>query len=406
MGERTRKGDGSPPDREADLDALRAILLARVEARRGEVEEAIVAANLEIEPRLGADPDGMAGLEAAAAETVELVTELIAEGVEWTPRIPAAVAAQARYAARHGVALEVVMRGHYATTSLCFEFALSEISELPGETLPYLLEIQSRHGDHLMRSVSAEYEAELERLGHPSVRRLEERIERLLAGEDAGGPLGYELDGWHLGLIAVGPDTELVLRWLAERLGARLLFLPKGAERAWAWLGSTRRLSFAELERWLRNGDAEVSLVAGESRPGPGGWRLTHTEAELADDVSRHAPGALVRCADVLLLAAATRSPQIGRILLDVYLGPLDTGKEGETLRGTLRAYYASDGNSASAAAALGVDRQTVRRRLHRVEELLDRRLDGCRAEIETALRLEEHRGPLLDPGAAGAHAT
>jgi hypothetical protein len=343
----------------------------------------------------------MAGFRVGAAQTVELVCELISDGADWTPRIPPSVASGIRLLARRGVGLDSVMRMHYATISLCFEFALSEISELPAETLPYLLEIQSLHGDYLMGSVSGEYEAELERLARPSARRLEERVERLLAGEAAGGPLDYDLDAWHLGLLAVGADFELALRRLSERLGAQLLLLPRGGETAWAWLGSARPISFEALERCSRNGTAEVSLVAGESRQGPEGWRLTHTEAELADRVSRHTPGALTRCADVLLLAAVTRDEEIKQILLDVYLKPLDAGKDGAVLRETLRAYYSSDGNSASAAAALDVDRQTVRRRLRRVEELLGRRLDSCRAEMETALRIEDHVRPVDDPAAA-----
>lgn len=159
MVNRTGSGDGPA----GDLDALRATLLTRLRSRSGEVEDAIVAAAIEIEPSVGADPEGLSGLEAAAAETVKLIEELIAQGADWTQRLPPAVAAQARHLARSGVTLDAVMRGHYATTSLCFEFATSEISELPAETLPYLIEIQSRHGDYLMSSVSAAYEDELAR---------------------------------------------------------------------------------------------------------------------------------------------------------------------------------------------------------------------------------------------------
>ncbi len=43
-----------------------------------------------------------------------------------------------------------------------------------------------------------------------------------------------------------------------------------------------------------------------------------------------------------------------------------------------------------SAAAALGVSRQTVINRLHAVEERLGRPLGACAVEVEAALRLEE----------------
>ena len=93
--------------------------------------------------------------------------------------------------------------------SACFEFATSEISELPGNTLPYLIEIQSRLGDYLMSSTSAEYEDELERLRSPTVRRLEERVERLLAGAAA--------EEWARGGPASQPSPEAAAAYAAAR---------------------------------------------------------------------------------------------------------------------------------------------------------------------------------------------
>jgi len=83
-------------------------------------------------------------------------------------------------------------------------------------------------------------------------------------------------------------------------------------------------------------------------------------------------------------------------VLLDAYLAPLGSGRDGAVLRDTLRTYFASGGNAASAAASLGVDRHTVQRRLRKVEEAIGRTLDTCRAELEVALRVEEHAGPGL----------
>jgi hypothetical protein len=382
-----------------ELDAVRDALLSRLRPRRAEVEEALVAVALEIEPRVGADPEGLAGLRAAAAATVELIEALIARGKDWTPRLPEPAVAQVRYLARAGVPLDVVMRGHFATTSVCLEFATAEIEELPAATLPYLVEIQSAHGDYLMGAVSAAFEAELERIQRaPGNRRREERVERLLAGgaaDDTG--LDYDFDTWHLGLIAVGPDAETTLRRLSDRLGCRLLLVARGAETAWAWLGSARPVAFAELERSVGGGAGAAlvsgpSLAAGESRQGIDGWRLTHREARTAAELAR--PNSLTRCADVVLLAATLRDRELAAILVDLYLGPLATSRDGEALRATLRAYFAADCNAASAAASLGVDRQTVRRRLRRVEELLGRNLDRCRVELEVALRVEERGVP------------
>ncbi|MBA3865218.1 MAG: helix-turn-helix domain-containing protein [Solirubrobacterales bacterium] len=59
-------------------------------------------------------------------------------------------------------------------------------------------------------------------------------------------------------------------------------------------------------------------------------------------------------------------------------------------MRKTLRAYFAANRNGASAAAALGVSRQTVKNRLRAAEELIGRGLTECAADLETALRLEK----------------
>jgi PucR C-terminal helix-turn-helix domain len=391
-GNRVDSGDGARDD----LEVVRSTLLARLRPRAAEVRDAMVAAALKIEPRRAEDPEGLAGLTAAATATVELIEELIAQGKDWQPRLPEAVREHARYLARNGATLDAVMRGHYATTSVCLEFATAEIAELPAGTLPYLIEIQGEHGDYLMGAVSAAFEEELARLGRsPGARRLGERVERLLAGGPAeAGGLDYDLGAWHLGLIAVGPDAEPTMRRLSERLGARLLLVPRSAETAWAWLGSARPVDFHDLERSLEAIGATTSLASGEAREGIDGWRLTHREARTAAEVTRLRPRPLTHCAEVVLLAATLRDEELARMLVDIYLGPLAARRDGEALRATLRAYYATCCNAASAAAALGVDRQTVRRRLRKVEGVLGRDLDGCRPEMEMALRVEEHARP------------
>ncbi|WP_460369507.1 helix-turn-helix domain-containing protein, partial [Actinocorallia lasiicapitis] len=65
--------------------------------------------------------------------------------------------------------------------------------------------------------------------------------------------------------------------------------------------------------------------------------------------------------------------------LADQILAPLDA-----TLRASLRAYLAANGQGDPAARALGVHRHTLRHRMKRVAELLNRDLDApaTRAEL------------------------
>lgn len=234
----------------------------------------------------------------------------------------------------------------------------------------------------------------------------------LLAGrpvELAG--FGYELDGEHLGMIAMGPGCEKLLGGLADALGCGLLCVPREQETVWAWLGGAgSALRTAELERALArqtsNPDSAggvggvgmgvgVILAVGEPARGLAGWRLTHHQAQAALLVARRRRCRLTRYGDVALLAAALKDDTLARSLGDLYLSPLeDSRNSGPGLRQTLRAYLGAECNATSAAAALGVVRRTVENRLRIAEERLGRSLHPCPAELEVALDLEDLDAP------------
>jgi DNA-binding PucR family transcriptional regulator len=145
-------------------------------------------------------------------------------------------------------------------------------------------------------------------------------------------------------------------------------------------------LDFAE-----QNLPAGLFLALGEQGTGVEGWRLSHRQAKAAMAVAQRGLGRVVRYADVALLASALRDDVLASSLRDIYLAPLGNERDGgATLRETLRAYFASGRNVSSAAAKLGVTRQTVSIRLRIVEERIDRSLNSCAAETEVALRLRD----------------
>ena len=144
---------------------------------------------------------------------------------------------------------------------------------------------------------------------------------------------------------------------------------------------------------------AGFSLAIGEPGQGVEGWRATHRQAQAAMLVALRRPQRLTRYADVALLAAVLRDGDLATSLQEIHLSPLDCdGAGGAVWRTTLRVYFASGCNAATAAFALSVDRRTVARRLHAAETRLGRRLHTCHAELEVALRLQE----LGDPAASG----
>jgi DNA-binding PucR family transcriptional regulator len=91
------------------------------------------------------------------------------------------------------------------------------------------------------------------------------------------------------------------------------------------------------------------------------------------------------------LVAAIARDDLIESSLRQLYLVPLEGTRDGGRIaRETLRAYFATERNISSTAAALGVDRGTVRNRIRMIEELLGRSLQASAADLEIALRLDE----------------
>lgn len=254
--------------------------------------------------------------------------------------------------------------------------------------------------ERMITQVAADYDRELEEAERSPEQRRAERVQRLLDGVPVDvGEFGYELDAWHVGVIATGANAEKAVRGLAVALGRELFVLTRDGEVS-AWLGGKRKLMTVDVERALSAQRlADVSLVIGEMARGVEGWRLTHREAQAALLVARHRPPRrLTRYQDVALEAAALQDEALAHSLIETYLSPLDDGHGGGTgRRRMLRAFFEAEHNVSSAAAGLKVDRSTVRRWRHDIEQRLGCRLHERRAEIELALRLEE----LCAPGGA-----
>jgi hypothetical protein len=390
-----RRGVSAERERREDsADAVRAELVARLEARSTEIEEAIFARVWALsDPMEIDDPEYRNGLRRTVAETIRYALMTIEKGQDWEAPIPAAAAAQARLAARSGVRLDTVLRRYAAGDRLLGEFIMDETRRFPSEVLRKVLRVQGPQVDRLMAAVAAEYMDEAEQIRRSPAQRLGERVQRLLAGEqpDDIEPLEYELDAWHLGLVIAGSRAEAAAHTLASGLRRAPLVVGRG-NVAWAWLGGRRPLAVSEVERQLDSGLlGEVSVAVGEPRRGLDGWRLTHREAQAARLVMLRRPRRFVRASEVTLLAAVLGDESLAKSLRATYLAPLDElGDSGRVLRDTVRAYFAAGLNAAAAAAALKVDRHTVQRRLRKVEEALDCLLHECHAEIEVALSLEE----------------
>jgi len=244
-------------------------------------------------------------------------------------------------------------------------------------------------------TAAVEHEYSRERVARSPEQRCRELVHRLLVGEHvdpaAVDQLGYELDAWHVGVIATGAKAAHALGDLKVGLGCELLLASHG-KGVWAWFGASRQIKTATLKRLLsRSKHRDVSFAVGEAGTEIDGWRLTHHQAREARRVAIDKPGRLTWYADAPLLAAAVRDETLARSLKQKYLVPLRDQKDGGALlRKTLRAYIDADCSPTSAASAAGVGRHAVADRVHTAEQLIGRTVRACLAELDVALRLEE----------------
>jgi GGDEF-like domain/PucR C-terminal helix-turn-helix domain len=373
-------------------------LVEHLQLRRSEIEGAIFAHIRGAVPDHLGDEDAeyVVGLRAAVTAAIDYSFMGIEREDSAQPPIPLSAVSQAALAARRGVGLDTVLLRYIAGYTLLIDFMMEEADRVgsDGRRLRWLRRRQSALLGRLTATIVEEYQRAREQLERSPNRRLEDQVQRLLAGEPAdSAEFKYDLEAWHLAVIATGGEAaRAVVRQLAAELGHDNLVVCRSEDTAWAWFGGQRKQIVTDIvRRLLAKHHTGVSLAVGEPARGSDGFCLTHRQAQAALLVALRKPQQLTRYADVALLAFALRDEMLARSVVDIYLAPLDgSGKSSHVLRQTLHAYFAAERNASSAAAALGVARHTIENRLRKVEERLDRRLASCLAELEVSLRVED----------------
>jgi hypothetical protein len=375
------------------LAELRTTVATRLRVRREEIHEAVIHRALAVAPPSGREAPGyVEALRGAIPSAIEHAFDVIEVGEERVGPTPAPIFVQAAASSRSEVGLEVVMRRYAAGYSTLSDFLHQEILAVSGNSVHGYTVLQRELTalfERFVGEVSATYRREEGRLlPSPGQRRLE-RVRRLLAGEliDPSG-LDYPLEGSHLAVIVSGQGPEAAASTLARRLDRRLLLGESTIGSCAMWLGGSRSFEPERLDAALRALVAEgVRLSVGEPGTGLAGWRRTRRQAEAARLVAERCSEGLVRYGDVALAAAALRDPDLKHHLVGTYVEPLRDHR-GDLVQ-TLISFLEVGGDATSAAAALGVARQTVTSRLRVAEELLGRAPENCAAQLETALRLD-----------------
>jgi hypothetical protein len=372
-------------------------MAVRLRERLPELQTAVATRVYSIsDPRDVADPGYLHGLNEAVAAALEYRLQVLEGGEKQAPDVPAVLLAQARLDARDGVPLDTVLRRYFAGNALFGDFLVEEAerAEVPSSALRPLLAAQATFVDRLIAAVSEEHAREARNRPRSAAERRRESVKALLAGELVDqSELGYDLDAHHLALIAKGEGAEELMRGVAATLDRRLLAVQREEEPILAcWLGGMKPLAAEEAVAALVAASPERVVVAvGEPAEGLAGWRFSHHQAKAALPIAERRGQAVLRYADVAVLASIARDDLLATSLRRLYLEPLERMRDGGKVgRETLRAYFDADRNISSTAAALGVDRRTVRNRLRAIEELLGRPLTGSLADLEIALRLDD----------------
>lgn len=385
-----------------------AALAERLRARLPEIERTIFVRIEALASSQREDLEYLLGLRGTVHAALGYALDALEHG-ELSGPPPATLLEQARKAARNQVSLDTVLRRYLAGNALLLDLVIEEASAAgtPGDALQRMLGTQAILLDRLLAAVADEHAAEAEAMRRASSGRTRRllTIERLLAGESVQAPeLRYELGCFHTAVIASGADAKRNLRQTVAALDRNLLLVSPDETTVWAWLGGRHPLPPDQLLAGLGSRlDRGLTVAIGEAGEGIGGWRQSHQQARTAWPIAVHGPESVVRYADVAILATVLQDELLLDSLRKLYLEPLEAERDhGATLRETLRAYFAAERSAASAAAALGVSRQTVNTRLRTAEERIGRLLGSCGSELEAVLRVEEFRSYALPGPLAG----
>jgi hypothetical protein len=246
-------------------------------------------------------------------------------------------------------------------------------------------------------------------LAYRRARLVEQLLDGALteAGINTERFIGYAFAQHHLAAVLESrdwsDDRQLAVELKRTAQAPDLLVLDRNGASTRLWLGLRAPITPAihsALEARVASTDRRVAF--GEVKPGLRGFRASASTARDAANVqamlSGNAPQ-VIWAEDVLVEILALGNPDCARSLVGSVLGTaLDRGLLTTRVRQTLQAWLAA-GSYVGAAASLGVHEQTVRQRLHQLEDALGHSLHERRTDLHVALRLSLLAFPVDPPG-------
>lgn len=374
----------------------RCALASHLKARRDELDEAVLLRIKSLGSTDGEpDPRYWDQLRLAVGTAIDYGLGVIDGSERMGALPPALLISQARLAARAEIPLDAVMRRYFSGFALLGDMVLQEGERcrVPQSVLQALMREQSLRFELLLEAVGNAYRDEFGIVSRDAAgRKLVGRIQRLLKGEPADwSGLGYSFDASHIAVVGVGEAVKDAVRDLASAFDRQLLVAHPEDEVVWAWIGGREEIADDAFDRALASvASSELVLAVGEPNDGRAGWNLSHRQAEAALPIALRRQQA-VRYCEVAILASLVQDDLLAASLATMYLAPLRGDADGgQVARETLRAYFGSNRNVTSAAAALGVNRRTLASRISAIENKIGRPIASSPAQVEAALLLDE----------------
>lgn len=279
-------------------------------------------------------------------------------------------------------------------------FGLTRDSDELEELLQVSAASISAFVDETIEAVTERMAAERDELTRGSQAERRDMVALVLEGAPvsmtrAESVLAHPLDGDQTAAVVWTTDPESDLGRLERAAEAvmracgarRRLTVLAAAGTLWVWVPVLTEPDRGQLVAALRR-TPEVRVALGGPAPGVEGFRRSHHDAvEVRRLVARLGTAdQLVAFADVQLATLVTRDEARAVEYVAQVLGELADAPD--ELHETVRVYLAELGNASAAAARLFTHRNTVLRRLARVDELLPRPLAEDPLRVWVALEV------------------
>lgn len=393
--ESSRSSTGSSDNSKRSITEVRQVLGEHLRAQQDKIEQELLASIGVFEQDHRVEPEYAVGLRDSVSIALEYGIQGIESGEIGAPPVPTSLYGQARLAARNGVKLETVINRYVAGFALLQRLVneIADEEEINGSAaLREVRRVGSIPFERLITIVSEQHADETRKLAASSDLSRLTAIRDLLNGKQSNtSQFNYHFKGFHVGLITQGPHARSAVDGLAKALDCIALSVVPSEGTTWAWLGRRKPIEIGQIRELVdEHWPSRVAIAIGELGQDLSGWRLTHWQAKSGLPVSERRGGAFFQFGDDPMLVAILRDPLLAESFRRTYLDPLLHVGDSEKYIQTLHAYFNANRNGQSAAAQLGVKRQTVAHRLKQVEKALGCSIADRATELETSLRLYE----------------